>query len=124
MLITAFFQWWYGAGWAQQGKAMQRRIRNIAGMFSVDILLRTMFSPWKQTVVYARRDQSLQDKFGAEVGNIVSRFVGLGVRFMVLFTAGIGVFCAGLYGLLGIILWPLIPFLPLILILVSLGVFG
>jgi hypothetical protein len=120
----AFFQWWYGAGWAQQAKGMERRVHNIAGMFSVDILLRTMFSPWKQTVLYARRDQSLGDKFTAELGNLVSRFVGFGVRILVLFTALLGIFFVGLYGLVGIVIWPVVPLLPLVLIFVSLGIFG
>lgn len=116
----AFLKWWYGAGWAYQAALIRRRVTNIAGMFSVPILLRTMFAPWKQTVVVSRRDQALNDKVQAWIGNQVSRFVGFGVRCLALLAATFSMAFVGLIGLVTIAVWPLLPALPLVLLFVSL----
>ncbi len=84
--------------------------------------MRTLFSPWKQIVSAARRDQSLDDKVQAEVDNWVSRFVGLGVRLMVLFAAGVCIALVATAGVIIILLWPFVPLLPAVLVLISLGV--
>ncbi len=122
MLIAAFFQWWYGPGWVQQLRNMERRVKNIAGMFSMDILLRTMFSPWKQIVSRARRDQSLGDKVRAYIDNQVSRFVGFWVRLLVLLTAFICILLVSVVSVVSVVLWPLIPLSPIILVLFGAGV--
>lgn len=116
----AFLTWWYGRGWMDQVHALRRRVTNIGGMFSVPILLRTMFSPWKQTVIIPRRDQSMSDKIQAMIGNQVSRFVGFGVRLLVLITALICIMVVGTISILGILVWPFLPLLPLAMLFVSL----
>ena len=116
----AFLKWWYGAGWAQQAALTRQRVTNIGGMFSVPILLRTMFAPWKQTVIIARRDQALSDKVQAWIGNQVSRFVGFGVRVLVLLTAMLCIVFVSIVGIVTMIIWPILPAMPLILLFVSL----
>lgn len=120
MLFAAFIKWWYGAGWLEQAQAIRRRVTNIGGMFSVPILLRTMFAPWKQTVSIPRRDQALNDKIQAWIGNQVSRFVGFGVRIAALIAAGVSMALVGLIGGLTLVIWPIVPALPIILLFVSL----
>lgn len=122
MIVLAFIQWWYGAGWAEQGHAMVRRIESIADNFSLGILFKTWFAPWKQIVSYKDRNMSLDNRFRAGVDNLVSRVVGFMVRSVVMLTAllcmsGLTVIAAVL-----LIVWPVIPLVPVILVLAASGV--
>ncbi len=122
MIVFALLQWWYGKGWLQQAEAIYHRINTIAESFSVRILFKTWFAPWKQIVTYKAKDSSLDYKFRAAVDNLVSRVVGFLVRTTVILTA---LFCmAGLavLGLLVFICWPFVPLLPLLLVVLGLGV--
>ena len=121
MLIISFFHWWYGAGWKQQFVDYRTRVERISELFSIDILLKTMFSPWKQIVTHARADQSFKAKQAAFVDNIVSRVVGFFVRLFTLITGVVAILAVVIFGFILVLLWPIIPILPAILIIVSLG---
>jgi hypothetical protein len=112
MLALEFFTWWYGRGWRQLIKNMQRRISKTSSMFSVPILLRTLFSPWKRIITYP--GSSLDAKLRAFSDNMVSRLVGFCVRLLVLFTAGIMLFIVGAVALIEIAVWPVLPLLVIV----------
>ena len=107
MLAVAFFSWWYGQGWAQVFKIMQRRIMQIEQSFSVPTLLKTLFSPWRRVVSYpgAGVDAHVQ----AFIDNLISRFVGFTVRLAVIITAGLMIAAISVLAIVEVIAWPLIP---------------
>lgn len=111
MLALEFFTWWYGQGWQQLAKNMQRRIAKTSSMFSVPILLRTLFAPWKRIITYP--GAGLDAKVRAFSDNMVSRAVGFCVRLLVLLTAGIMLLLVSFVALIELIVW---PFLPLLLL--------
>jgi hypothetical protein len=107
MLVVAFLQWWYGPGWRDASNRLTMRMQRTYLSFSVPILLRTLFEPWRRIVTTP--NNSLQAKFRALIDNTVSRFIGLSVRLLTLFVA-----CALLviYAVLGgilLLLWPVLP---------------
>lgn len=112
MLALEFFTWWYSRGWRQLAINMQRRISLTSSMFSVPILLRTLFSPWKRIVTYP--GSSIDAKIRAFSDNMVSRFVGFTVRIFVLFTAGIMLLVVSVVALIELVAWPLLPILVLV----------
>lgn len=117
-MIIELFSWWYGQGWAGVARGMQRRLDRTAHMYSVGLLLKTLFSPWRRVVTYP--GASMQAHFQAFIDNLVSRCVGFGVRLMVLIAALfslIGVFIACLIELL---LWPLLPVAPIVFVILGL----
>ena len=95
MFAFAFFKWWYGPGWSGVLHATTKRLLSLSEMFSVAILLRTLFAPWRRIITYP--GAGLQERFRAFGDNLVSRFVGLFVRLSVLFCAF--VFLVALIGL-------------------------
>lgn len=107
MIAAAFFTWWYGQGWALVFKNIQRRLRQTAQMFSVSILLRTLFAPWRRIITYP--GASLADHMRAMSDNLVSRFVGFMVRIFVLIAAGITLLFVAIVAIIEIVAWPLIP---------------
>jgi hypothetical protein len=115
MLAVAFFRWWYGPGWRDNADRLRSRLITTYLEFSVPILVRTLFSPWRRIISYG--GGSLGERARSVLDNIVSRFVGFGVRLTALLAAviilGLNVFMGGLW----LILWPLIPVAGPILIL-------
>jgi hypothetical protein len=107
MLAVAFFTWWYGQGWALVFKNIQRRLRQTSQMFSVSILLRTLFAPWRRIITYP--GASLADHFRAMSDNLVSRMVGFTVRIFVLIAAVVTLIFVAVVAVIEIVAWPLVP---------------
>lgn len=83
-------------------------------MFSVSILLRTLFSPWRRIITFP--GASLQDHLRAFGDNLISRFVGFIVRVSVLIAAGVTLALLVLLCFVEIVIWPLVPLGALALI--------
>ena len=81
------FGWWYTGGLKWVVARAGKRLNAVHRMFSVGILLRTLFAPWKQIVGTPNNNQTLDDKFRMKLDNLISRFVGLGVRTLTLLAA-------------------------------------
>jgi hypothetical protein len=75
--------------------------------FSTGVLLRTLFSPWKQIVTLPGR--SIGEKFRAAVDNLISRTIGFFVRLLALLAASILMVVAGAIGIVTALVWPLFP---------------
>lgn len=118
MLATAFISWWYGAGWKLVATRVSKRLDKTLASFSVPTLAKTLFAPWKRVVTAP--GAGISAHFRAFIDNTVSRFVGSGVRMTVLFAACISWLVIGFVGLVQIILWPLIPVLAVVCIVVGL----
>ena len=109
MLIGEFFKWWYGAGWARAAKDAVDLVKKVELSFSLSVLLRTLFSPWKMIVTEPGR--SMDEKMRAMLDNLVSRTVGFFVRIFSLFAALVLMFMAVIVGVVISVSWPLLPLL-------------
>lgn len=107
MLAFAFISWWYGAGWIDNIHLTRQRISFTYHEFSVPILTRTMFSPWRRIVSYG--GGSIGMRLRAVVDNVVSRFVGLTVRLLALVAALVLMTLTAVLGAVTMIVWPLLP---------------
>lgn len=115
MLAVAFIRWWYGAGWRDNADRVSSRLSNTYLEFSVPILMRTLFSPWRRIISYG--GGSLGQRAQATLDNIVSRFVGLVVRLSALMAAVALIGMTVLVGSFWLVLWPLLPLAgPLLII--------
>jgi hypothetical protein len=120
MLALELFTWWYGQGWAAAAQNTRKMLMSILHAFSVLILLRTLFAPWRRIITYP--GASLEAKLHAFGDNIVSRAIGFVVRLIVLLTAFLMSAVALITGIAGVILWPLVP--PGALLLLIKGLVG
>jgi hypothetical protein len=122
MLFTAFLWWWFGHGWQQQLSLGLQTMARVADFFSVAQLLRTLFSPFRQ-ISAGSNNGSLGAMFQALVDNTVSRFIGAGVRTVMIFLGILSLMFVLLLVGLRLVLWPLLPLLPVVFIgLAVLGV--
>jgi hypothetical protein len=114
MLVIGFIQWWYGPGWREAGQGILNRIRSTYLNFSIPILLRTMFEPWRRIV--SPSQGSLGMKMRAALDNLVSRFVGFGVRLCALLAALVLIVLNLIIGGIIFVLWPLLPLLSILMV--------
>lgn len=101
------FAWWYGQGWRTVARRSQTRMTKTARAFSVQILLRTLFAPWRRIITYP--GASLEAHMRALADNLVSRCVGFTVRIFVLIAAALGLAVVALVGFVEMVAWPLVP---------------
>lgn len=109
MFILDLFVWWYGSGWKGVLTSTGRRLDGLTQMFSIRILLQTLFAPWRRIIT--QPGASLDAHVRAFFDNLVSRVVGFTVRIFVLFAAGVAVAFLAIIGLLELVGWPLVPLL-------------
>ena len=114
MLVGEYIHWWYGPGYLWLLRGIGGRLHRLALSFSVPILIRTLFAPWKRIISYG--GTGLQAQLRAAVDNAVSRLVGFMVRVVVLVVAALLMAVTALIGLILLILWPLAPGIALFLI--------
>ena len=81
--------------------------------FSLGLLLRTLFSPWRQ-ISAGRVRGPLGVQVRAFFDRLISRIIGGIVRSVVLIFGSIAVLGVALVGLLRIVLWPLLPLFPIV----------
>ena len=105
--------WWYKGGWSYIGRRSGRRLKRVADMFSVVTLLKTLFSPYRET--YSGKAQgSLSDRLHALGDTLISRCIGLIVRICVIFIAVISLIVTLFITIVSLVIWPFIPLLPII----------
>lgn len=115
MLAIELIAWWYGKGWIQSIQQTKIRLAKTASAFSLDILLRTLFAPWKRITTTA--GSGLDAKMQALLDNLISRVVGFTVRLFVLFSALIILAVTLVFSVIQIIVWPFVPLLLIFLII-------
>ena len=120
MIVLSLFSWWYGEGWKSALQHSNKRIYEAYRLFSVAILVQTLFAPWRRII--SAPGAGVGDHIRAAVDNTVSRFVGFFVRIIVLLAAMVVVALASIISLFELLLWPFVPILPLVFLF--LGVIG
>lgn len=114
--MLTYFSWWYGEGLVNFCQATGIMTEKIFSFFSIKLLLRTIFDPWKRDA-YTIENASLQDKLKIWLNNLISRFIGFVIRF---FTIILGLCATALFFLVMICLfvaWFLLPIIILYLII-------
>jgi len=113
MMIVALFSWWYGAGWARAAGRVGGRMKAMLEAFSVALLLRTLFDPFRQISAGQVRG-SFDAQLRAMGDRLFSRVFGAVVRSLFIFIGLVGALLAGIIGLIELIVWPVVPFFPII----------
>ncbi|MBR3163928.1 hypothetical protein IKF15_01310 [Candidatus Saccharibacteria bacterium] len=112
MLFIDFFQWWYSQGWKQFVLGLIGKLRSAADFFSFGLLIRTLFSPFRQISANQYSEGSLDMRFRDFLDRLLSRIIGAIVRLAILITGSILFVVELVISLVLAILWPFLPLAP------------
>lgn len=119
MIILTLWQWWYRHGWQSAASALLQFLKAILQNFSVPVLVRTLFAPWKRTVNVAGPNTPIQVRLQWWIGNQVSRFIGFIIRAFVLMVALLMLLVGAIGGGLLLLAWPLAPVATILAIVMA-----
>jgi len=93
---------------------------SIYDYFSFDLLLRTLFSPFRQISAGKVRGP-LGVQMRAFFDRLISRVIGGIIRTTVVIFGAVTLFIAAIIGAIRLVLWPLIPLLPIVFVLFAIA---
>lgn len=106
-------RWWYTIGWSQRARMVMDRLDGTMDFFSVGLLLRTMFSLFRQDGA-GSVDGPLSVKMQAFFGRMISRVIGAMIRFTVLIFGVVTITLQALLGIAVLLAWAVVPVLPIV----------
>lgn len=122
MFLVGIFQWWYGNGLIKHTKQCLVGILRTADFFSIGLLARTLFNPFRQ-ISAAQVNGPLPVKFQAFFDRLFSRAVGTVVRAIVMIVGLFIILMRTVWAGLLILGWVILPGLPIIgIVLWQMGV--
>lgn len=121
MLIIGLLSWWYGAGWLQLMQRQAAHLNRTIDFFSITLLLKTLFSPYRQISAGSVRG-AVGVQLRAWFDRQVSRIIGAFVRLTVIVFGLLATALVTISSLLVLLIWPLIPTLPVIVLIVLTGI--
>lgn len=112
MFIAGMLLWWYGQGWRDAAVRVGWRLMNLEDYFSIDLLLKTFFSPFRQ-ISAGKVQGALGVQMRAFFDRLISRLIGAMIRLFVMI---IGLLALAIYAVIGaviLVIWAVIPLLPI-----------
>ena len=113
MFIVGMFSWWYGEGWRQRFLVAREYIASVYDYFSIDLLAKTLFSPFRQISAGKVRGP-IGVQMQAIFDQLISRTIGATVRTIVIIMGVITLLLTVVIHLAVVILWAIVPIVPLI----------
>jgi len=113
MFIVAILKWWYGAGWYHQILGVRQHLIGTLDYFSIDLLARTLFSPFRQ-ISAGKVNGPLGVQMRAFFDRLISRLIGAMVRASMILIGLVAIILSACAGTVIAMLWICVPVLPII----------
>lgn len=120
MFIVGMLSWWYGAGWKRCVASVGDSLLGIYDYYSIDLLIKTLFAPFRQ-VSAGRVNGPLGVQLRAVLDKLISRVIGAIMRSIVIVVGSVALLVSTLIGALRIVLWPLVPLLPVVAVVMAMS---
>lgn len=112
MFVIGLMSWWYGRGWRDAAMRAGRRLMSLEDYFSIDLLLRTLFSPYRQ-ISASKVQGALGVQMRAFFDRLISRLIGAMIRLVTILIGLVAIVIYAVIGLLVLVLWAVVPLLPI-----------
>ncbi|HMI09117.1 MAG TPA: hypothetical protein VK497_01825 [Candidatus Saccharimonadales bacterium] len=112
MFIVGILSWWYGPGWRERISIMREHVDSTMDFFSIGLLLKTLFSPFRQ-ISAGKVNGPLAVQMRAFFDGLISRMIGGMIRSFMVIIGICAIILTGLIGCIGLILWAFVPLLPI-----------
>ncbi|HSW77513.1 MAG TPA: hypothetical protein VLG36_01815 [Candidatus Chromulinivoraceae bacterium] len=121
MFIVGILGWWYGRGWGMRAQMLRDKLMSTFDYFSIDLLLRTLFSPYRQISAGKVRG-ALGVQMRAFADRLISRMIGGMIRLTMILIGSVILVVYAIFGVILLVVWGVVPLLPLIsIVMVSAG---
>lgn len=110
--MFTYLSWWYGQEPVILWQATEVITKKIYSSFSVSLLFRTLFDPWKRDIV-GTNNPSLREALQILMSNMISRLVGFIIRLFTIFTGLLITMICFLAVLTVLVIWLLVPILTI-----------
>lgn len=114
MVIFSLFSWWYTKGWLTLARTGRERIKGVLNLFSVPLLVGSLFAPFRQISAGRPTGGPLSAQLQAFGDRLFSRFIGAIVRSFLIVIGVATVVVVSVSVLVLLLIWPLVPFAPVI----------
>jgi len=115
-----FLRWWYGEAIRRIFVYFKAFYITIWDFFSVSIIARTFFDPWKRDISTAMPGSMIEERIRMWVMNLVSRIIGIIIKTITLGFYVISFFVLTALEIVIIFLWIFMPAIVLLLVLFGL----
>lgn len=116
MLLVSLMRWWYGLGWLDQLLLVRQRFDRAADFYSIELSARSLFKPFRQIDADGVRRGSLDVVLRAFFDQMFSRVIGAVIRTFLIIIGSVGILLEAIIGAVRLAAWPLLPFLPVLLV--------
>lgn len=121
MFLVGILSWWYGEGWKQRALLIRERIERTLDFFSVSLLVRTLFAPFRQISAGKVRGP-IGVQMRALLDRLMSRVIGAFLRFVMILIGSLVILLHIAWGGITMIGWSMVPLFPVVgLLLFSIG---
>lgn len=114
MLILNLLNWWYFEGLRKFIGRLGMNLVKITDFFSIGLLVKTLFTPFRLIDSYAVNDDSLDGKIRAAIDKMIGRMIGGLIRTTVLIFGIVVILTTIIWSGVKIVMWLLAPILPII----------
>lgn len=122
-MVMSFISWWYRGGWAAKSEQILDSLERSIDYFSLSILIRTWFSPFRQIDAAKYSNLPLNLRMRNFFDRSFSRVFGAIIRTIVMLIGIMFIAIKALLGLFLLAIWPFFPILPIVFaVLFLLGV--
>ena len=118
--IGDIFGWWYSRGLKDFFVYLKAVMLKITDIFSVKLLLRTYFSPWKRDIT-STEGLPLNQVIQMLLFNLVSRFIGFIIKSFILLIYLMVMVVFFAFALALIFIWLFLPLISILGIIIGIG---
>lgn len=113
MFIVGILSWWYGQGWRQRAVRLGDKLAGTMDYFSIDLLARTLFSPYRQISAGKVRGP-LGVQVRAFFDRLISRLIGAMIRLTMIVIGTAAIILYAVVGAVLLVAWAFVPVAPVI----------
>lgn len=110
-IFTGYLAWHYGRAFQQMVVVYANLFWFIGHFFSLNILFRTLFSPWRRIYESHHRGEGAEAYFATVVVNILTRIIGAFIRLIFIVAGLVVMFVMVLSVIAFTIFWLFAPFI-------------
>jgi len=120
--IGEYFAWHYSEALVDVVHIWKNILHFLYEFFSISLLLRTLFTPWKRLGEERRRKFDLGDIIGVLIINTIMRIIGTVMRFVLIVFGSVAIALCLLGGVLALFVWVFAPLIIAVLLIVGFGI--